>query len=78
LKSGDGKSIESAYVVIATDEEYALFNVLGLRGVSQALVNDKDHNYDRMDAVDRKTNQTTTFYFNIDIPFKWLSKSLKK
>ena len=78
LKSGDGKSIETAYVVISTDEEYALFNVLGLRRASQALVKDKDHNYDKMDAVDRKTNQTSTFYFNIDIPFNWLSKSLKK
>jgi len=78
LKSGDGKSIETAYVVIATDEEYALFNALGLRRGSQSLVKDKDHNYDRMDAVDRKTNETSTLYFNIDIPFNWLSKSLKK
>ena len=78
LKSGDGKSIETAYVVIATDEEYALFNVLGMKVASQSLAHDKDHSYDRMEAVDRKTNQTTTFYFNIDIPFNWLSKSLKK
>lgn len=78
LKSGDGKSIETAYVVIATDEEYALFNVLDMKAVSQSLVHDKDHSYDKMDVVDRKTNQTTTFYFNIDIPFNWLSKSLKK
>jgi uncharacterized protein DUF4919 len=78
LKSGDGKSLETAYVVIATDEEYALFNVLGMKVVTQSLVHDKDHSYDKMDAVDRKTNQTATFYFNIDIPFNWLSKSLKK
>lgn len=78
LKSGDGRSIETAYVVIATDEEYALFNVLGMKAVSQSLVHDKDHSYDKMDAVDRKTNQTTTFYFNIDIPFNWLGKSLTK
>lgn len=78
LKSGDGKSLETAYVVIATDEEYALFNVLGMKVVSQALVQDKGHRYDKMDAVDRKTNQTTTFYFNVDIPLDWLGKSLKK
>ncbi len=63
---------------VATDEEYALFNVLGLRAVSQSLVHDKGHSYDKMDAIDRKTNQTTTFYFNIDIPFNWLGKSLQK
>jgi hypothetical protein len=79
LKTGDGKSTETAYVVIATDEEYALFNLLGLKAVSQSLVHDdKGHSYDKMDAVDRKTNQPTTYYFNIDIPFNWLSKSLKK
>jgi hypothetical protein len=78
LKSGDGKSLETAYVVIATDEEYSLFNVLGMKVVSQALVHDKGHSYDKMDAIDRKTNQTTTFYFNVDIPLDWLGKSLKK
>lgn len=78
LRSGDGKTLETAFVVIATDEEYALFNILRLKAVSQSLVHDKDHSYDRMDAVDLKTNQKTTFYFNIDIPFNWLSKSLKK
>jgi hypothetical protein len=78
LKSGDGKSLETAYVVIATDEEYTLFNALGLRAVSQSLVHDKGHSYDKMDAIDRKTNQTTTFYFNVDIPLDFLGKSLKK
>jgi hypothetical protein len=78
LKSGDGKSLETAYVVISTDEEYALFNVLGLKAASQSLLHDKGHSYDKMDASNRKTNQTTTFYFNIDIPFNWLGKSLTK
>lgn len=78
LKSGDGKSLETAYVVIATDEEYALFNALGLKAVSQSLVHDKGHSYDKMDVIDRKTIQTTTFYFNVDIPLNWLGNSLKK
>lgn len=78
LKSGGGKSLETAYVVIATDEEYSLFNVLGMKVVSQSLVHDKGHRYDKMDALDLRTNQTTTFYFNVDIPLDWLGKSLKK
>ena len=75
--SGDGKSTDTAFVVISTDEEYVLFNWLGLRPTGQALVNDKGHNYDRMTVVEPKTNQTLTFYFNIDKPFNWLGNRLK-
>jgi len=39
LGSGDGKSLETAFVVIAIDEEYAVMAALSLRLVSQALVN---------------------------------------
>ena len=75
--SGDGKTMETAYVVISTDEEYALFNYLGLRPGDQALVKEKGHSYDKMTVVDPKTNETMVFYFNIDKPFTWLGKSLK-
>jgi hypothetical protein len=75
--SGDGLAMETAFVVISTDEEYAFFNWLGLRPGSQALIKEKDHNYDKMTVLDPKTNQTVVYYFNIDKPFAWLSKSLK-
>ena len=75
--SGDGKSMETAFVVISTDEEYVLFNYLGLRPAGQALIEAKGHAYDRMTALDPKTNQRSTYYFNIDKPFKWLANSLK-
>jgi len=76
--SGDGKTTDTAFVVISTDEEYALFNYLGLRPTDQALIKEKGHSYDKMTALDPKTNQTVTYYFNIDKPFNWLDKSLKK
>ena len=75
--SGDGKTLETAFIVISTDEEYALFNYLGLRPQGQALINEKDHSYDRMTALDPKTNQSVVYFFNIDKPFNWLGKSLK-
>ena len=75
--SGDGKTTDTAFVVISTDEEYVLFSWLGLRPTGQALVNEKGHSYDKMTVVDPKTNQTLTFYFNIDKPFNWLGNSLK-
>lgn len=74
---GDGKSMEHAFVVISTDEEYALLSFLGLRRTRQALMNKDGHAYDMLAAVDPETNQTYSFYFQIDIPFGWLGRSLK-
>ena len=76
--SGDGKSEETAFVVITVDEEYALLNWLGLRPTGQALIHKDGHNYDRMTMTDSKTNDTITYFFNIDKPFNWLGNSLKK
>ena len=76
--SGDGKTAETAYVVITTDEEYTLFNILGLRPAGQALITQNGHSFDRMTATNSKTNETVTYFFNIDKPFNWLGESLKK
>jgi Domain of unknown function (DUF4919) len=75
--SGDGKGTDKAFVVISTDEEYALLNILGLRPTSQALLNKGGHSYDMLTAVDPKTNEKQDIYFNIDKPFGWLGNSLK-
>lgn len=75
--SGDGKTMETAFFVISTDEEYALFNFMGLRPTGQALIEDKGHHYDKMTAMDPKTDQSSTYFFNIDKPFNWLGNSLK-
>jgi hypothetical protein len=77
VNSGDGKTEETAFIVISTDEEYVLFDFLGLRPTGQALVNKDGHSYDKMTAVDPKTNQTVVYFFNIDKPFNWLGNSLK-
>jgi hypothetical protein len=77
LKSGDGKSPKTAYVVIATSEEYALMHALGVRPLRQALMQEQGHRYDRQDGEDEK-KQPITIYFNIDRPFQWLDDSFKK
>src|SRR6266480_2380735 len=76
--SGDGKTAETAYVVITTDEEYSLFNILGLRPAGQSLITRNGHSFDRMTATNPKTNETVVYFFNIDKPFNWLGQSLKK
>jgi hypothetical protein len=67
--TGDGKSPETAYEVISISEEYAMFRALGVRAVKQSLVQDKGHSYDAVVVVDPRTNQQTTYYFNVDKPF---------
>ena len=76
--SSDGLSPETAFVVISTDEEYVLFNFLGLRPAEQSLVNRNGHSFDRMTANNPKTNETVVYFFNIDKPFNWLGQSLKQ
>jgi hypothetical protein len=78
MTSGDGKSPQTAFKVISTDEEYVILDALGLEPKAQALIKEKDHSYDRLEGVDRKTNKMVTLYFNIDIPLSWLKKSFKK
>ncbi|HBB88328.1 MAG TPA: hypothetical protein DC047_11995 [Blastocatellia bacterium] len=75
--SGDGKTMASAFVVISTDEEYALFNFMGVRPTAQALIEEKSHHYDKMTVTDPKSEQNAIYYFNIDKPFDWLNNSLK-
>lgn len=76
-KSGDGKTPKTAYVVISTDEEYVLFNYLGYKASAQALLNEGGHSYDLMTVTNTKTNEELKVYFNIDLPFNHLGRSLK-
>jgi hypothetical protein len=78
LNSGDGKSQETAFTVISTGEEYVILRVFGLMPGSQSLLNANGHHYDRLDAVNPKTNEKVTLYFNIDRPYGELEKIFKK
>jgi hypothetical protein len=76
--SGDGTSPEKAYVVISVAEEYFFLNVHGLKMIKTGIMAAGGHRYDKTDVENKKTGEKTTLYFNVDIPFGWLGKSLKK
>ncbi|HEY6871186.1 MAG TPA: DUF4919 domain-containing protein [Geobacteraceae bacterium] len=67
LRSGDGKTPETAMFVISIAEEYLAARALGLRVVSQALEHITGHSYDVLTVVDAKTNAEGRLYFNIDV-----------
>lgn len=66
LGSGDGKSPETAFVVIAIEEEYSVLATFSLTLVSQALVNLGASAFDRMEVKKRDSDETVTLYFNVD------------
>jgi hypothetical protein len=68
--SGDGKSLETAWVVIKVHEEYVILRVLGFRPGEQSLVHKDGHSYDVMKVKNAEDGTEQTFYFNVDIPFK--------
>jgi hypothetical protein len=74
LDSGDGKSKETAYVVVSVHEEYVVLRVLKLQPGKQTLVKDKGHSYDMLDAKDPATGKAVTLFFNIDVSMNQLQK----
>ncbi|MGB9408591.1 MAG: DUF4919 domain-containing protein [Terracidiphilus sp.] len=68
--SGDGKSPETAWVVITVHEEYVILRILGFTPAGQSLLNKDGHSYDVMKVKNAKDGTEQTFYFNVDIPFK--------
>jgi hypothetical protein len=78
MKSGDGLSPETAIVVITVHEEYIIMEILGLKREGQALLEVKGRHFDRLEVKDHKTGRSMALYFNVDIPMKWLRKSLQR
>ena len=73
IASGDGKTPQTAFVVIAVREEYNALSMLGLKKVRQALIRADGHSYDQISA-ENKSGGTETILFNIDRPLAWLAR----
>ena len=73
LTSGDGRSPETAWVVISVPEEYAILRALRARQVSQTLLEDQ-----RVDAVEVETRngERVTVYFSPRAHFQRLRRQL--
>ena len=75
--SADGKSYETAFQVIEVHEEYVLLRFMGLLPSKQSMAEKNGHSFDVMEAMNPKTNEKVTLYFNIDIEEKHLRDALK-
>jgi hypothetical protein len=78
LKSGNGMSPETAFVVIAVDEEYSVLETLSLTPVKQERVNHRGSAVDRFEVKLPESDQTATLFFNVDRPQAQLARTLQK
>lgn len=76
LASGDGKTPETAFVVVLIDEEYYILRSKNLKMGGQSLVTSGGHAYDLMTATDEKGNKVS-LYFQIDRILASLDKRFK-
>lgn len=65
LRSGDGKTADTAWFTVSTSEEYFVIRLLGLRPKSQSLVKNGAHSFDEMTVVG-EDGKETTLWFNTD------------
>jgi hypothetical protein len=65
LASGNGRSFETAFVVISVEEEYAVLRHYRLASGKQSLVTAEGHSYDVLTAH-TDSHEEATVFFNID------------
>lgn len=78
--SGDGKSIQTAFVVLKVPDEYEILSSLELQSKGQALVGDTD-----VLTIDKKNQKAekgkkkiSSLYFNVSKPLDHLQKEFSK
>jgi hypothetical protein len=76
LASGNGATAQTAFVVIAVDEEYSAIAKLGLKSVRQRLLKNDGHRFDVLDVTDT-AGRTSILFFNIDRLFAWYTRQNK-
>jgi hypothetical protein len=68
MDRGDGRTPETAFVVIGVWEEYDVLNTLGLRMTQQAMLHTGDRRVDRMTVLSRDGSEAFDLYFDVTIP----------
>jgi len=76
MRSGDGTNFEKAFIVISTQEEYALLRVLSLEIIMQSLRENNGHQYDVFECPHPHTGKIIEVYFDVDLPMGWLDRKL--
>lgn len=76
--SGEGKTIETAWQVVAVAEEYTILSVMGLKMRQQSLVTVDSHHFDILTCVSRHDQSAAPMVvcFDITHPYLYLQNML--
>jgi hypothetical protein len=77
VKSGNGKSPETAYHVVTIAEEYNVLRGLRIEKQTQSLINANGHSYDLLEGKLNDSGTPIAVYFNIDRPVAVLGRDLQ-
>ena len=69
VNSGDGRTPETAFVVINTEEEYDVIGLSGWQPGRQGLQHKGEKSFDVMTVKTSDSGETRTLYFDITIPW---------
>jgi hypothetical protein len=72
-----GRTLDSAIVVIALQEEYALLRSRGLERTTVVMLQCRRSLCDQMEVIHRTSRTKSTLYFDIAIPQAWGAKNLR-
>lgn len=76
VKSGDGRSPETAFIIIQFEEEHFMLDIIGLQDREHTFSEINEAPYDIFNGIDESTNSPATIYFDVNIPYTWLKNSL--
>ena len=76
IVTGDGKTPQTAFVVISIPEERSVLSMFGVKAVRQALIDVENHKIDRI-TVATKSGGSEDIFFNVDRPLAWLARTRK-
>ena len=76
FRSGDGRSVRTAFRVLSVADEYVVMQALGVESVlSQSLV---EEHYDRIEISGATDYEGDEIYFDVSLPMKHLDKVFGK
>ena len=76
FRSGDGRSVRTAFRVLSVADEYVGMQALGVESVlSQSLV---EEHYDRIEISGATDYEGDEIYFDVSLPMKHLDKVFGK
>lgn len=76
--AGDGKSQKTAYIIINIREEYILMKFLGVEKTGKDLQKGPQNQMFDVMKVKTRDGKEGQIFFNVTIPFNWLSMNLNK